>query len=90
MVINNQSDCKIAKFLKHIKISRIIFKNPPPEIQKQHESNHKKCIEPKNSPRREPYAKIYNNVRGTEAPKKRENRGSMVLNMTCLNSQRIN
>ena len=34
MVINNQSDCKIAKFLKHIKISRIIFKNPPTRNQK--------------------------------------------------------
>ena len=34
MVINNQSDCKIAKFPKHIKISRMIFKNPPTRNQK--------------------------------------------------------
>ena len=34
MVINNHLACKIAKNLKHIKISRLIFKNHPLEINK--------------------------------------------------------
>lgn len=45
MVINNQSDCKIAKFLKHIKISRPLFHNTP--IKNYHSCHSSNAIKSK-------------------------------------------